>query len=127
MSKNLLVALAALSAAMAENDAELKERLHPVTVQKLADARQAVEIEMASPEAVYLAADDTLHDLGGGQPYEPTLPPILKDLLDRALAELDRKAEFDNAMAAIASRYAAALEAIAERLAVLTAPPAVQG
>lgn len=102
---NLAFLVQHLCATMAEHDADLKERLHPTAVQKLADARQDVEQELANPTdpVEFQYAESSA-------PCEPTLPPMLKDLLDRALAELDRRATSEAASLAVATRLAEATE-----------------
>lgn len=105
--------LALLADLIRETLPDMVERLPANTVQKFRDALQAIEQEQASPsEATPGATADPFDNFG--------LPPEFSDLLAMAKSEMIRRAEHDNATAAISARIAQALESLAQGLAAAT-------
>lgn len=105
--------LAVLADLIRETLPDMVERLPANTVQKFRDALQAIEQEQDSPsESTRGATADPYESFG--------LPAEIADLLTMAKNEMSRRAEHDNATAAITDRMARALESLAQGLAAAT-------
>lgn len=112
------IALMNLAGLVAANLNDIAERIPAPEVQKFRDALQEADAALSED-----FADASMYGTGAsGDPAAGSLagdlnmPPFVSHLLERVHAELDRKAETDNTMAAIADRTARALEGIAEAM-----------
>ena len=101
----VMLILAMLADLLRENLPEMTERLPAPLIQKFRDALQEIEAVLANPLAGVPI---------GGDPYEPTMPPIVQEMLSEFRAEMQRRIEVDNTNAAIANRTAVALERLAD-------------
>lgn len=107
----LMLILAVLADLIRETLPDMVDRLPAATVQKFRDALQAIEQEQANHGQEHAAGDAAELD-----PFELGAPPFVIDLVNWLKSDLQRRAEHDNATAAIATRTALALEGIAQAL-----------